>query len=114
MSPKSGVSFKSILPHLAKDRFAVALDYPGYGQSDAPHAESPVRIEDYANAVWEVIDNLTLSKTHLVGHHTGSMGSVEATYQRPEQVASVVNIPAPLHTAEEQKALTELYSPMPI
>ncbi|MEM7284394.1 MAG: alpha/beta fold hydrolase [Pseudomonadota bacterium] len=114
MSPKSGKSFEDILPHLAKDRFAVALDYPGYGESDPPPEHPHVTVEDYASAVWEVVDGLTAETVHLMGYHTGSMVSVEAAAQRRTQVKSIINISAPIFTDEEQQQLHQEYSPIPL
>lgn len=114
MSPKSSQSYNDLLPYLAKDRFSVALDYPGYGESDPPPPEPHVRVEDYANAVWEVVDALTPTPVHLVGYHTGSMVAIEAAHQRPQQTISVINISAPVFTDEEQKRLHQEYAPIPL
>ena len=114
MSPKSSKSFEEILPHLAKNRFAAALDYPGYGESDPPPDNPPVTVEDYAHAVWEVVDGLTSEPVHLVGYHTGSMVSVEAAVQRPVQVKSLINISAPVFTEEEQQRLHQEFAPIPL
>ncbi len=114
MSPKSSKSFDDLLPHLGENRFAVALDYPGYGESDPPPENPPVTVQDYANAVWEVVDALTAEPVHLLGYHTGSMVAVEAASQRSSQVKSVINISAPVFTDEEQERLHREYSPLPL
>ncbi len=114
MSPKSSQSFETILPFLARDRFAVALDYPGYGESDRPPEYPQVRVEDYANSVWEVADSLTNSPIHVVGIHTGAMVAVETAHQRPDQTLGIVNISAPVFTEEEVAALANEYSPIPL
>lgn len=114
MSPKSSRSFEQILPYLAQNRFAVAPDYPGYGESDPPPEEPPVSVMDYANAIWEVVDSLTAEPVHIMGYHTGSMVAVEAAYQRPKQVLSLINISAPVFTEEEQARLHKEFAPIPL
>lgn len=114
MSPKSGKSFHDVLPWLAAGRMAIAPDYPGHGESDPPPAEPQVTIEDFAECVWRAVDTLAAAPVHLLGYHTGSMVAVEATAQRPKDVLSVINISAPVFTAEEQTELGSLYSPIPI
>lgn len=114
MSPKSSLSFRELLPHLAIDRIALAPDNPGHGESDLPPAEPHVTIPDYAHSAWDAIDALTSGPVHLLGHHTGSMVAVEAAMQRPEKVLSVINLSAPIFTEEEQRALHNEYSPLPL
>lgn len=114
MSPKSSYQYEALLPFLARDRFAVALDYPGYGASDAAPDEPHIQIPDYAQAVWEVIDSVSgeSADVYLVGHHTGSMVVIEAASQRPENTLAVVNMSAPIFTTEEQEKLLKEYSPI--
>lgn len=114
MSPKSGRSFRQLLPWLADGRTVLAPDYPGYGESDPPPAEPHVRVEDYAEAVWQVVDQLGTGPVHLLGYHTGSMVAVEAATQRKDDVRSVINISAPIFTADETAALHEAYAPLPL
>lgn len=114
MCPKSGKSYADILPFLARDRLAIAPDYPGHGESDPPPAEPHVTVEDFAESVWTVVDSLNAGPVHLVGYHTGAMVAVEAAYQRPSDVLSIVSIGAPVFTEEEQAALNVAYAPIPI
>ncbi len=70
-SPLSGAMFNAVLPLLADRGFhAVAMDTPGFGQSDRP--EEPVGIPGYAAAIPSVLDALGWVKAHVVGHHTGA------------------------------------------
>ncbi len=114
MSPKSGRSYHDVLPYLAVHRMAIAPDYPGHGESDPPPAEPHVTIGDFAENVWRVVDALASGPVHLLGYHTGSMVAVEATTQRPGDVLSVINISAPVFTADELAELGNTYSPIPI
>ena len=114
MSPKSGRLYHEVLPYLADGRVAMAPDYPGHGESDAPPAEPHVTVEDFAACTWAAIDAIGGGPVHLLGHHTGSMVAVECTAQRPNDVVSVINVSAPVFTEEEQVALAGDYSPIPI
>jgi pimeloyl-ACP methyl ester carboxylesterase len=115
MSPKSGRIFHELLPFLAGDRTAIAPDYPGHGESSPPPSEPHVTIPDFAETVWQIIDDrIGGEPIHFVGHHTGSMVAIEATLQRPDRVISIVNIAAPVFTDEELETAQEYFEPIPI
>ena len=114
MSPKSGRSYRQILPHLADGRVAVATDYPGHGESDPPPAEPHVTIADFAESVFDVVDAIGGGPIHIVGYHTGAMVAVEAAVQRPDDVLSITSISAPVLTEEEVEQLSAAFEPIPI
>lgn len=116
MVPKSGRSFANIMPYLASERLVLAIDYPGYGES-APPPLAPT-VEDYARAVWQVVDGLQsqadLKTVSFVGYHTGSMVAVEATIQRPHPVDKLINVSAPIFTAAEVDNYHKQFAPVPL
>ncbi len=114
MSPKSGKLYADILPFLARDRIAIAPDYPGHGESDPPPPEPHVTVEDFAASCWAAVDALCPGKVHIVGHHTGAMVAVEMASQRPADVISILSLSAPVFTPEEQAELDGKYAPIPI
>ena len=114
MSPKSGRSYRQILPHLADGRVSVAPDYPGHGESDTPPSEPHVTIGDFAESTWRVVDAIGGGPVHFVGYHTGAMVAVEAATQRPDDVLSITSISAPVLTADEVEALSAAFQPVPI
>lgn len=115
MSPKSGRSFDELLPFLAAERTAIAPDYPGHGESDKPPADPEVTLRDFADAVWQVIDDrIGPGPVHLVGHHTGSMVAVEATLMQSDRVLSLINIAAPVFTEDELSQAVDYFEPIPI
>ncbi len=63
---------------LAEDDFAVtALDLPGFGESEEP--PMPWSAGDYARFVGAVMDALSISRAHIIGHSFGgSVGIVLA------------------------------------
>ena len=99
MSPNSGRIYETFLRHIGTDRFAVAPDTPGFGDSDPP-AEPP-GIADYAAAMGDLIDALGFKTVDVMGYHTGSETCVEIALQRPEQVRRLVLVSAPIFTEEE-------------
>ena len=112
MSPNSGLIFESLLEELGRDRLALAPDTPGFGASDTP--DKPPEIEDYADAMQAVADQLGLDEIDVIGYHTGSKTAVELGLRWPERVRHVVMISAPLFTDEELKEFRSLYAPRPI
>lgn len=88
-SPLSGDQFRAALPLLAEAGFcAVAMDTPGFGQSDRPAA--PVGIAGYADAVPAVIEAMGWQRAHIVGHHTGASIAASLAARRPELVDRLV------------------------
>src|SRR5512146_257706 len=87
-TPRSVDEFKEVLPLLAKHRRTIAIDNPGYGCSDP--VEGQPTVSDYARAVVDVLDALTIDKAVLVGHHTGAVIAIELAAAFPERVDRVV------------------------
>lgn len=110
MSPKSGRIYARFMQAMASDRMVIAHDYPGFGESDAPPAEPYVTIGNYAESLWDVVDELGLGQIDLIGYHTGAEVAVEAARQRPEAVGGIVLIGAPIFTAQELEEMHATYS----
>ncbi len=98
-SPNSGRIYEIFLGHMGTDRIAVAVDTPGFGESDPP--ADPPSIEDYAAAMGEVADALGFKTVDVMGYHTGSKISVELAKQRPDLVRRLVLVSAAVYTDEE-------------
>ncbi|MFK8013865.1 MAG: alpha/beta fold hydrolase [Gammaproteobacteria bacterium] len=116
MFPQSGRSFSPFLSHIATDRTAVALDFPGYGESAPPPA--PISASDYAKAMWAAVDALELTSEHdridLLGVHAGAKLAVEMIRQRPDGVRRPVLFSAAVFTPQELATLRESFSSMPL
>lgn len=93
---------------------AVGIDLPGFGASDwqpsesagveGPYGERLPRVEDYAEVVPAVLDQLGVASAHLCGHHTGAMVCSEASLRWPERVRSLtLSGPAPLEPEEQRE-----------
>lgn len=113
-SPKSSREFVNIMPHLAADRFVVAVDNPGHGESDLPPAEADATIEAYAKSAWAAVDALGLGKVDLLGHHTGAKVATEMAWQRGEDVGIIIMVSALVLTAEEEAAFKDQFQEIPL
>lgn len=99
-SPVCGRTFERAMPLLASAGIrAIAVDTPGYGNSDVP--DSPPSIPEYADAFIEVLDALNLTKAHFLGHHTGAGIFCNLAARFPERVASLVLNGPPLLSVED-------------
>lgn len=92
-TPLSGRMFEALLPELAADRAAYAIDTPGYGESAVPPAQPT--FEEYAAAIGDVLLGIG-EPVDLVGYHTGAGLAVQVAALYPERVRRVVLIAMPL------------------
>jgi pimeloyl-ACP methyl ester carboxylesterase len=72
------------IPRLAAERRTIALDLPGFGQSDDPADE--ITMSGYGRAVEELCDRLGLGEIVLVGNSMGGFVAAETAIQFPERV----------------------------
>jgi pimeloyl-ACP methyl ester carboxylesterase len=99
-SPLSSRMYEPFLAQMGTDRRALALDTPGYGESDPP--PRPLSIAGYAEAHGQVLDALGIGEVDLVGIHTGSRMAVELALQRPRQVRHLLLVGASVYNDEER------------
>ena len=99
MSPWAAVYYEAFLAEMARDRLALAVDTPGFGNSDAP--PEPPGIPDYAAAMGDVVDALGLETLDVMGDHTGAKVAVELARQRPRQVRRIIMLSLAVWTDEE-------------
>ncbi len=99
-SPVCGRAFERVMPFLASAGIrAIAVDTPGYGNSDVP--DGPPTIAEYANAFLEFLNALDVSQAHFLGHHTGASTFCNLAARFPERVASLVLNGPPLMSAKD-------------
>ncbi len=103
-SPFSGKAYITLAPLLAEKRRVIAVDYPGYGNSDAcAHAPD---ISDYAAAVSAVIKQASDSQTaDLLGFHSGCLVAVDASLNHAPQVRNLVLVDVPFFSPDKQAEL---------
>jgi pimeloyl-ACP methyl ester carboxylesterase len=99
MSPWAAIYYQDLLAEMGKDRLAIAVDTPGFGNSDAP--PKPPAISDFAAAMGDVVDALGIQTLNVMGDHTGAKVALELARQRPEQVQRVIMLSLAVWTDEE-------------
>ena len=111
-SPSSGRPFEGLVSEMGRDRIAIAVDTPGFGDSDAPPA--PPTIADYAAAVASFLDALKLDEVDGFGDHTGAKVGVELALQRPQLVRRLVFNACPVYSPEKMaEMMTHLEAERP-
>lgn len=98
-TPRSWDEFRDVLPLLGRDRRAIALDTPGFGDS-APLPRGSESIEAWAGVAAQLLDALEIPRADVVGHHTGATIAIELAASRPERVRSLVLSSAPFAPPE--------------
>ncbi len=112
MSPYSSIIYERWLEEMGRDRLAVAVDTPGFGESDP--TDTPPAITDYAHAMIDVLDGLGLESADLMGYHTGSKIALETVLLIPDRIHRIVMVSAPLWTEQELAEVKALYGPEPL
>lgn len=74
--------FERLAPHLNDFGPVHALDLPGFG--GVPHPKRAMSIEQYADLVEAVLDDLGLEDPILVGHSMGTQMVTEVAARRPD------------------------------
>lgn len=72
------------LPRIAQERRVLALDLPGFGESEMPTWD--VSISGYARAVHAWLDRLAVGHVAMVGNSMGGFIAAELAIRHPERV----------------------------
>jgi pimeloyl-ACP methyl ester carboxylesterase len=104
-SPSSGRPFEGLVSEMGRDRIAIAVDTPGFGDSDAP--PSPPIIADYAAAMASFLDALNIGEVDVFGDHTGAKVAVELSLQQPDRVRRLVFNACPVYSPEKMAEMME-------
>jgi pimeloyl-ACP methyl ester carboxylesterase/predicted acylesterase/phospholipase RssA len=80
-------TWKDVIPLLAPDHEVLALDLPGFGESDQPH---DLTFEDLPRAVVGLMDRLDVERAALVGNSMGGGTAALVAARRPERVSALV------------------------
>ena len=110
VSPQNSTFVLPGLLPLAEHHTLIALDTPGYGESDPLPQNSPV-MADYADAVIATMDVLGIDRAPLYGSHTGANIAVEVARRTPDRVAALVLDGLSLSTPEVAQDRTARYAP---
>lgn len=109
-SPGSSWGLESWMLQLGQRHTVIALDTPGYGESDGLGLAQPT-IGDYADALPAALDAMGLHKVDLFGTHTGAAIALEVAVRYPDRVRRVVLDGLPAYPPEERDRYLEHYTP---
>jgi len=107
-SPRSSISLLSLIDALADRYTVVALDTPGYGESDPTGLDRP-EASDFVAVIAAVQDALGLRRSLLYGTHTGAALAVSFALSHPERVAALVLDGLAAFDTDEQADFTGRY-----
>jgi pimeloyl-ACP methyl ester carboxylesterase len=110
VSPQSSAFVIPALLPLADRYTLIALDTPGYGESD-PLIQTAPSLADYAETVLETLDALGIGRAPFYGSHTGANVAVELARRAPERVAALVLDGLSLSTPDIAQDRTDHYAP---
>lgn len=84
-------TWKDVIPGLALEHDVVALDLPGFGQSEQP---ADLSFRDLPSAVLGLMDHLRIERAALVGNSMGGAAAVIVAGTHPERVTALVLVDA--------------------
>lgn len=88
-SPGSSFSLTPLMPFLAEQRYVVAIDTLGNGDSSPAQQETP-EIADLADAHRRAIAQIGLSSYDIYGYHTGTAICTEINIAVPDHLRRIV------------------------
>lgn len=109
-SPRSSLSLLPLMDALADRHTVIALDTPGYGQSD-PLPQAVPRMPDFTRALAAAVDGLGLGRFALYGTHTGAAIATAFALDTPGRVTSLVLDGLATFTPAERDAFLQHYLP---
>jgi len=75
------------LGHFGKDRVALAIDYPGYGESEF---RADATRDDYARAAFAAMDALGVERAHICGLSLGGVVAIAMHHLARKRCASLI------------------------
>jgi len=96
------------LKELARYYRVIALDIPGFGQSDP--VEGAAGIESLAFSIIKVLDTLKIEKTHIAGNSLGGILALEIAAAHPDRTDKLVLTGTPCGEEKELQKLLAILS----
>ena len=103
----SGWTWRRSLGELSRQFACYVVDMPGYDRSDIPPKQ--YSMEDFADAMLDVLDAAGLESVHIVGEHTGAILAVLLAGQHPDRVSKLVLDGLPYWSLEQGKVIWERF-----
>ena len=105
-------SFLTTIAALSGERQVIAMDLPGFGDSEKPLGaayDAPY----FAEAVVGLLDGLGIEKAHLIGNSMGGRVAIEAGLLHPDRVLSLVLLAPALAWLRDRRWRWLLRGPLP-
>lgn len=109
-SPRSSAEYEPLMAEWGKHFTCIAPDIPGFGQS-AALADGHATIDDYADAVVDLLDALGLERTAAYGFHSGGIILVTALKRHPERFSCLAVGGYAVWTPDELALFGDRYLP---
>ena len=101
----SGWSWRNVIDSFAEQFTCYKIDLPGYDHSDVPSRQ--YNIQDFTDAVVDVMDSAGIAQTYVVGDHSGAMMAVDLAGRYPQRVKRMVLDGMPYWDKEGGRAFFE-------
>jgi len=86
-SAKLNWELPGVMNGVAEDHQVVALDLPGFGESDKPSDPAAYGLQ-WVDDVIQLMDHLKIEKAHIVGYSMGGAVALKLIAEHPERVIS--------------------------
>lgn len=107
------ISFRSIATRLAADFRFIAVDFPGFGESEKPPSKKyNYGVTAFAEAIFDLFAGLNLNRAHLLGHGIGGSVALKMAARHPESVARLALIAPLVHPSGAGLGLRALLAPV--
>lgn len=102
-TPSSSAMYLRLMPLLAPHFFVLAVDTPGFGNSDPLPAD--VSIATFAEVIFKAVSRTFDRPVLVFGHHTGAAIAVQLAFDQPEFVRALALSGPTLLTEAQKEAL---------
>lgn len=85
-------AWQPVMEALAEDRPVYALDFAGFGKSDAPEGSLPYRVEETVSAIRDLVDLVgdADGRAHVMGYSMGGRMALSFVHDCADRTASLV------------------------
>ena len=105
-------SFLPTVAALAESHRVIAIDLPGFGESDKP-ITAAYDAPYFSRAVGRVLDALEIERAHLVGNSMGGRVAIEVGLREPERVGKIALLSPALAWLRDRQWRWLLQVPLP-
>ncbi len=105
-------SFLPTVAALADHHRVIAIDLPGFGESDKP-ISAPYDAPYFARAVTALLDRMEIERAHLIGNSMGGRVSIEVGLLTPERTGKIALLSPALAWLRDRRWRWLLSAPLP-